>query len=124
MKRPLRNATLKDVMRKKKEAKRALRMAHKEGLASEVIGVSVKQFFSLVRSHNQLKKAYEAQRVSRSARKARQQCHLDFQRYAKEVLVEGEVSTITPIFSAEAAHDFFSEVYGTGHCNFVQPPWM
>ena len=34
------------------------------------------------------------------------------------------MSTITPIFSAETAHDFFSEVYGTGHRNFVQPPWM
>ena len=109
-KRPLRNATLKDVM--KKEAKSALRRARKKGLVSESIGVLAKQFFSLVRSHNQLKKASEAQRVSSSARKARQQYHLDFQRYAKEVLEEGKVSTITPIFSAETAHDFFSQVYG------------
>ena len=68
-KRPLRNATLKDVMRKKKEAKSALWRACKEGLTSESIGVLAKQFFSLVRSHNQLKKASEAQRVSSSARR-------------------------------------------------------
>ena len=34
------------------------------------------------------------------------------------------MSTITPIFSAETAHNFFSEVYGTGHWSFVQPPWI
>ena len=49
-KRPLRNATLKDVMRKKKEAKSALWRARKEGLTSESIGVLAKQFFSLVRA--------------------------------------------------------------------------
>ena len=32
------------------------------------------------------------------------------------------MSTITPIFSAETVHDIFSEVYGTGHQNFIQPP--
>ena len=29
-----------------------------------------------------------------------------------------------PDFSAESAYSFFSEVYGTGHRNFVLPSWM
>ena len=63
------NATLEDVMRKKKEEE-CIVDGSKEGLASEAFGVLVKQFFSIVRTHNQPKKASEAQRVSSSARKS------------------------------------------------------
>ena len=34
------------------------------------------------------------------------------------------MSSITPDFSAASAYSFFSEVYGTGHQNFIQPSWM
>ena len=71
-----------------------------------------------------MKRASEVQSASSNAKKARQQCHQHFQKYAKQILDEQGESSITPDFTAESAYSFFSEVYGTGHRNFVQPSWM
>ena len=87
-KRPPHNGNLKEIKRKKKEAKIALRRARKEGVAPGAIGALAKHFFSLVRSHSKLKRASEVQSASSNAKKARQQCHQHFQKYAKQILDE------------------------------------
>lgn len=61
--------------RKKKSAKRELRIAQQQGFPTETIQLLALQFFSLVRSH----------------------------RYAKEVLDGGSSSYITPAFNEEVA---------------------
>ena len=79
------NGSLKDI--KKKEAKIALCRARKEGVAPGTIGALAKQFFSLVRSHSQLKRASEVRSASSNAKKACQQCHQHFQKYASRSLM-------------------------------------
>ena len=56
--------------------------------------------------------------------KGARKCHTNFCRYTNEVLDGGLSSHITPAFSEEAAHEFFSVVYHFGPRNYAQPPWM
>ena len=76
---------LKEVQRKK-EAKRELRSAKKNGSPVDVVHSLAKHFFSLVRAHGQLKRASRAQLLSRDVRAARLRCHKDFRRCARELL--------------------------------------
>ena len=66
-KRPLHNRALKEVERKKKEAKRELRSARRSGSSGEVAQSLARHFFSLVRTHSQLKRAADTQLLSRDA---------------------------------------------------------
>ena len=86
-KRPPHNGSLKDIKRKKK-AKIALCRASKKRVAPGAIGPLAKQFFSLVRSHSQLKRTFEIRFASSNAKKAHQQCHRHFHKYAKQILDE------------------------------------
>ena len=70
-KHPPHNVSLKDIKRKKKEAKIALCRARKEGVAPGAIGALAMQFFSLVRSHSKLKRESEVQSACSNAKKAR-----------------------------------------------------
>ena len=121
--RPLHNGSLKEVQRKKKEAKRELRSAKKKGSPIDVVHSLAKHFFSLVRAHSQLKRASRPQLLSRDVRAARLRCHKDFRRCARELL-DGKSDQLAPAFSDTAAAKFFSEVYHSGPRNFVQPEWM
>ena len=57
--RPLHNGSLKEVERKKKEAKE-LKMAQQRGFSSEVVQSLAQQFLSLVRCHSRLKRSSNA----------------------------------------------------------------
>ena len=123
-KRPLHNVSLKEVERKKKMAKQELRQARQQGFPAEAIQSLAHQFLSLVRSHSRLKRSSNARQKTRDVRTAREQCHTNFGRYAKEVLDGGPSSHVTPAFGEEKAFKFFSEVYHSGIRNYVQPLWM
>jgi hypothetical protein len=121
--RPLHKGSLKEVQREKKEAKRELGLAKKNGSPVDVVHSLAKHFFSLVRAHSQLKRASRAQLLSRDVRAARLRCHKDFRRCARELL-DGKSDQLALAFSEAAAAKFFSEVYHSGPRNFVQPEWM
>ena len=120
-KRPPHNGSLKDIKRKKQKAKIALCRTTKEGVAPGVIGTLAKQFFSLVRSHSQLNRASEILFASSNAKKARQQCHQHFQKYATQILDEQRVSSITPDFTLSQPTVSFQicmeQVIGTLSCH-------
>ena len=123
-KRPLHNASLKEVERRKKAAKRELRRAQQQGLPSEAIQSLACQFFSLVRSHSNLKRSSNARLMARDTRKARDHCHNNFERYAKDLLDGTSSSHITPAFDEKTAHEYFSVVYNSVPHNYIQPSWM
>ena len=120
--RPLHSGSMKEVQRKK-EAKRELRSAKKNGSPIDVVHSLAKHFFSLVQAHSQLKRASRAQLLSRDVKAARLRCHKDFRRCARELL-DGKSDQLAPAFSDAAAVKFFSEVYHSGPRNFVQPEWI
>ena len=122
-KRPLHNRSLKEVGRKKREAKRELRLAQQRGFPSDVIKSLARHFFSLVRCHSSLKRSSNAQLLARNAKDMRQQCYKNLGRCAKEVL-DGSSAQITPAFSEANAYKYFTEVYHSGPRNYVQPEWM
>jgi hypothetical protein len=120
--RPLHNGSLKEVERKKKEAKKELKMAQQRGFSSEVVQSLAQQFFSLVRCHNRLKRSSNARLLMRNTRVARELCYKNLGRCAKEVL-DGNSDHI-PAFTEATAYKYFTDVYHSGPRNFVQPEWM
>ena len=121
-KRPLHNRSLKEVEKKKNEARRELRKARCSGSPAEVVH-SLAKNFSWVRSHSHLKRVSAARLMTRNARSARMQCYKNFRGCAKEVL-DGSTQQIVPKFSNTTACQFFTEVYHSGPRNFVRPEWM
>ena len=119
--RPLHNGSLKEVERKKKEAKE-LKMAQQRGFSSEVVQSLAQQFFSLVRCHNRLKRSSNAWLLMRNTRVARELCYKNLGRCAKEVL-DGNSDHISA-FTEATAYKYFTDVYHSGPRNFVQPEWM
>ena len=101
-KRPLHNGSLKEVEKKKNEARRELRKAGHSGSPAEVVHSLAKHFFSWVRSHNHLKRVSTARLMTRNARAARMQCYKDFSGCAKEIL-DGNAQQIVPKFSNTTA---------------------
>ena len=118
-KRPLHSGSLKEVEKKKNEARKARR----RDSPAEVVHSLAKHFFSWVRTHSHLKRVSAARLMTRNARVARMQCYKDFSRCAKEIL-DGSAQQIVPKFSNTTACQFFTEVYHSGPRNFVQPEWM
>ena len=86
---PLHNTSLKEVTKKKAAAKQELQRVRQQGFPTDVIQSLAQQFFGLVRSHSQLKKAANAQLNRRKARQVRNHCHKQFIRYARELLDNG-----------------------------------
>ena len=82
-------------------AKQELRQARQQGFPAEAIQSLAHQFLSLVRSHSRLKRSSNARQKTRDVRTAREQCHTNFGRYAKEVLDGGPSSHVTPAFGEE-----------------------
>ena len=122
-KRPLHNRALKEVERRKKDAKRELHLARKSGSPAEAVHSLATHFISLVRSHSKLKKASDVRSLTREVKIARERCHRDFRQCAREIL-DGGLGQVEPTFGSEAATSFFSEVYHSDPQNFVRPEWM
>ena len=122
-KRPLHSRALKEVERKKKEAKRELRSAKRSGSPVEVVQSLAHHFISLVRAHRQLKRASTSQVLSRDVKAARDRCHRNFKLCARQVL-DGQGGGEVPTFGVGDATTFFSQVYHSDPRNFVQPEWM
>ena len=74
-KRPLHNRALKEVERRKKDAKS---LARKSGSPAEAVHSLATHFISLVRSHSKLKKVSDAHSLTREVKIARERCHRDF----------------------------------------------
>ena len=122
-KRPLHNRALKKVVKEKREAKRELRLARRNGSPAEVVHSLAKHFISLVRSHSKLKKSSEDRLLAREVKAARERCHKDFRQCAKEVL-DGKQTQERPSFGRGVATSFFTDVYHSDPQNYTQPEWM
>ena len=61
--------------------------------------------------------------MTRDVKTARERCHKDFRRCAREVL-DGGLGQEAPTFGEEAATAFLAEVYHCDPRNFAQPEWM
>ena len=66
---PPHNSALKEVKRKKNEARKELRVARKQGLPSDAIQSIARKFFSYVRSHSHLKRYHVIQQKPEIPRK-------------------------------------------------------
>ena len=121
--RPLHNRALKEVEKRKKEAKRELRLAKQNGLSAAEVYSLAQNFFTLLRSHSKLKKLSDDRVLIRDARKAREMCHKNFSGYAKTVLDQNS-DQIAPAFSELVANEFFTTVYQSEPRNYDQPDWM
>ena len=89
---------LKRVKQLKGDAKKEFQRAKREGLQPETIQSLARNFYKLVREHNQLKKASHNANLSNQARKARQHCHQHFWQYAKELLDDNATNQASPQF--------------------------
>ena len=84
-----------------------------------------RHFITLIRTHSKLKKASISQSQSRDVKAARERCHRDFRRCAREVLDGGLGQDLeAPSFGEEAATSFFTEMYHSNPRNFTQPEWV
>ena len=100
---PLHNGSLREMERRKKEAKKELRLVKRN--VSPVQSFA-QQPFRLVLAHSQLKKASHAQLVSRKVRAARQKCFRNLKVYTGEIL-DGTCDQKAPAFREETASEFF-----------------
>ena len=108
----------------KNEACRALREAKRLGRSdSEILALSGK-FLSLLRDHSRLKRKSTRRLQDKEASSAREDCRKHFWRYAKDLLDNSTTSQISPGFSADTAHTFFTKVYESGPHEFECPSWM
>ena len=102
---------LKRVTRLKNEARQALRHAKRQGETGSTLHTLAANFLSLLRTHSRLRRALQRRLLHNEAKSARERCHQDFWRYAKE-LFEGDTSSRTsPDFSASSAHSHFFNIY-------------
>ena len=122
-KRLLHNRALKEVEKKKKEAKRELRSARQSGSPADVVQSVADHFISLVRTHSQLKSISNAHRLKKDVRAARERCHTNFKGCARQIL-DGRNFREVPTFNNDAATSFFSQVYHSATQNFALPEWM
>ena len=120
---PPHNRSLKEVERRKREAKKELRSAKRSGSPADVVPSLARHFFSLVRVHSQLKRAAKAWSLSRDIRAARERCHKRFKGVAREVL-DGGSDQLAPSFSNEVATSYFSDAYRLSPWNFFRPGWL
>ena len=119
---PPHNRALKEVERKKKEAKTELRSARRSG-SPEMVHSLAHHFISLVRAHSQLKRASNAHLMKRDVKAARERCHRDYKGCTRVVL-DGGLGQEVPMFSDDDATTFFKQAYCSSPRNYVQPEWM
>ena len=112
---------LKKVTRLKNEARQALRRAERQGESVSRIKSLAGKFLSLLRDHSRLKRESSRRLQRKEVSIAREECHRNFWRYAKNLLDESATSQITPEFSASDAYSFFSEVYKSTPHHFETP---
>ena len=115
---------LKEVTRKKNEARRALRRARREGDSESAIRPLAARFLSLLRQHSQLSRKSSTKLRHKEANVVRDQCRKDFWRFAKNLLDDGCTTQTPPAFSAPSAHSYFSEVYDSTPHSFTSPSWL
>ena len=84
---PPHNRSLKEVERRKREAKKELRSAKRSGSPADVVPSLARYFFSLVRVHSQLKRAAKARSLSRDVRIARERCDKGFKGHVMAIFV-------------------------------------
>ena len=118
------NRALKKVTELKNAARKALRRVKRNNSSEEAIRTCAGEFLSLLREHSRLKKASESRLGASEAKAARQQCHRNFWRYARELLDKKLTPSISPTFSEQTAHDFFTKEYSSQPHQFTQPTWM
>ena len=82
------------------------------------------KFLSLLRDHSRVKQESSRRLQHKEASIAREECHRNFWRYAKDLLDGSATSQTTPKFSASDAHSYFSEVYKSNPHHFETPSWM
>ena len=54
----------------------------------------------------------------------RERCHKNFWAFAKEILDEEAAFSVSPSFTAEEAHRYFSDVYSSSSHQFERQSWM
>ena len=115
---------LKKVTELKKKAKKDFREAKLNGMTPEGTQTLARNFFYLVRQQSKLKRKSKQAGEYASTRRARQQCHRHFWRFARDLLDENQASQVDPQFSEEQACEFFTNTYKSQPCGFEQPSWM
>ena len=115
---------LKEVTRRKNEARRAFRKAKREGADEATVCSLAANFLSLLRQHSRLSRDSSHRFQLKETKRVREECHRNFWKFTKELL-DGESSGQTsPEFSASTAYTFFSEVYQSSPHVFQTPAWM
>ena len=115
---PTHKVALKTVEKQKNEAKKELREMKRRGCPAETVQAFAQKFFRLIRDHSQLKRVSQTSSQKQDAARAREQCHRNLQRFAKQILEEDNTNHIQPKFNQAAAHSFFKEVYRVGYQQF------
>ena len=80
---------LKEVTRLKNEARRALRKAKREGASGPTVQSLTGKFLSLLRQHSRLNRDSSRRLQHKEAKLAREQCHHNFWKFAKELFDGG-----------------------------------
>ena len=114
---------LKRLTIEKNEARKQLRQAKSSPCSSSDIQYLAQKFYHLVRLHSAEKKIILKSKCRLEALKARRECSKIFWRYAAKVL-DGESETIVPKFDANAAEEFFSQVYASIPQQYSRPGWL
>ena len=110
--------------RLKNAARQALRRAGRQGEDESTIQSLTGKFLSLLREHSRLKRESSRRLKHKEASIAREECHRNFWRYAKDLLDGSSTSRVTPVFSASEASFFFTNVYKSSPHHFETPSWL
>lgn len=118
------NKAMQEMREHKNRLKKTRKIMRKAGLeGTEEWNIITKQWLSLVRRHNRLRRALKGAKNARQARANERRFKADPYRYAKELLKPVGASG-KPTFTKEKAEEYFSNLYhdpGRGH-NYAPLP--
>ena len=115
---------LKKVTELKNKARKEFRDAKRNGLCPVVITNVARNFFKLIREHNKVKKKTSQDRAMLTRKQLRRACHINFWKFAKDLLDDNSASSTKPQFGADKAEAFFGTTYRAVSHNFSKPSWM
>jgi len=79
------------VEKQKNEARKELREMKRRGCPAETVQPFAQKFFRLIRDHSRLKRVSQTSSQKQDAARAREQCHRNLQRFAKQILEEDNI---------------------------------
>ena len=115
---------LKKVTSLKNQARKDYRRARSAGFPPHENLALARNFYTLIRQHNSIKKKSQRDSDFLKAKHARQCCYKNFWTFAKNLLDDEEATKVTPQSTEESARQFFSSTYRSRNRFFDKPAWM